>query len=185
MIKTFLCAAMLCLSYFTYGQTGVFKTYEDYAAGQMEAMQDNVRSPGTSFGVIYVFTTMDGGNKKYKAKEIWGFVYKGHLFRSDGRDMAMLMDTGKVWYYLNGQASVGMLHSGKNYSVSVSGPPCHLSAPGINSEMYGMPLGPFDQKDFKKMKKDHPEFEEIYKCMGPFSTYETTRKCVKQFNEEG
>jgi len=174
---------MILISYFANGQTGVYKTYEDYMNGNIEKMEDQVKVKGTSLGLSYHFKSTDGSDIKYKPKNFWGFLYKGYLFRSDGSYTAMLQDSGKVCYYINGEAGVALITSGKNYGVTIVGPYCYLSSGGMNAELYPMPRNGFDQKGLKKFKKDFSEFEDLFECIGKFTNYEDLSKCVHEFNK--
>lgn len=55
--------------------------------------------------VKVTFATSEG-KVTYSGKEIWGYLYKGKLFRSDKRtgQFAMLVSSGKICYYENGWA---------------------------------------------------------------------------------
>jgi hypothetical protein len=163
-------------------QTGVFKTYDDYLNGTMEKMEDDVKVTGTSFGLSYHFTTTDGNAVKYKPKHFWGFIFKGTLFRSDGHFTAMLQDTGKVWYYLNGEAGVAIIRNGTSSGVTIIGPYCYLSADGVNEPLYAMPNNGMENGKYKKFKTNYPQFELLYDCVGKYSNYQNLHTCVKSFN---
>ena len=183
MKKLLISTSFLLAAFFSTAQTGVYKTYEDYASGNIEKMEDNVKVTGTSLGLSYHFTTVDGNKVKYKPKNFWGFIFKGNLFRSDGRYTAMLQDSGKVCYYISGEAGVHMLRTGKNYGVTIVGPYCYLSSGDMNACLYGMPRDGLDLAGLKNFKKDYSEFDLLFDCIGKFAYYEEIRKCVADFNK--
>jgi hypothetical protein len=103
LLAFFLSSALLSVA-----QTKVFKTYEEYREGKGEEMETQYGdyTVGT-FGHVLKFKTKDGTLVKYKTDEIWGFLFQGKFFRSVGKkEIAMLMDTGKVNYYINGYAGM-------------------------------------------------------------------------------
>ena len=58
------------------------------------------------FGQWTLFFIKDGLERKVKCKDIWGFTYKGILFRitDEGPIPVRLMTEGQVCYYENGIA---------------------------------------------------------------------------------
>lgn len=170
--------------YFTNAQTGIYKTNGDYLSGNIEKMSDDLSVKGTSLGLSYHFKSINGSDIKYKPKNFWGFLYKGYLFRSDGSYTAMLQDSGKACYYINGEAGVNMLHTGKEYGISIVGTYCYLSSGDFSTDLYAMPRNGFDQKGLRKFKKDFTEFEDLFECIGNFSNCENLSGCVREFNSK-
>lgn len=182
MRKLFICLFLTFEIYCANAQTGVFKTYQDYLSGNIEKMNDDVNVKGTSLGLSYHFELPDGSDVKYKAKNFWGFLYKGYLFRSNGSYTAMLQDSGKVCYYISGEAGVKIIRTGKDYGVTIVGPYCFLSSGDFSTDLYSMPRNGFDQKGLRKFKNDFSQFEDLFECIGNFSNCENLSKCVQEFN---
>lgn len=169
------------------GQTQVFKTYEDFVNGNGISMDSQNISWGSGISNYVIFENNDEKKIKFQINKIWGFKYKGHLFRSVGKELAMLTDSGKVNYYLNGSAGLGILASGGNSGSIYSGQSaCFLSVGGVNEKIYRMPLDKFKKLDYNEFKRDHSELEQLWNCFelnNIKNTYKNIRNCVIEFNK--
>ena len=173
---------LLCTCVSGNSQDKVFKTYQDYLNNAGVEIEEFVWAPETYNKVKVVFTKPGGGKVRYKAKQIWGFTYKGHLFRSTGRQFGMLYDTGKVCYYINAVAALSMLRNNSNEGVyMVNWSEYLLSVGGMGGKLYGMPAHNGLQKDFPALKKEHPELQELFDCLKR-KWEEQAQKCVQDYN---
>lgn len=78
-------------------QTGVFETFQDYQSGEIKIMDTSyIKWKEGDLGYAITFLDMNGQNVKYKTKDIWGFYFRGYFFRTDGKRLGMLLDTGKL-----------------------------------------------------------------------------------------
>ena len=186
-IRVLLIIICILSIYFTKAQTGVYKTYEDFKSGKLEKMDDeDVKYSENSFGVVLKFTSLSGETIKYKPKELWGFLFKGNLFRTDENDLTFVVDTGKVCFYENGTSHLSMIKSGKNYGVFIRGYFCYMSA-DLNSKIYRMPFsgnGNFvvgNKKEYKKFMDNYPEHEKLYDCIDRTVDYRKIRLCVTEY----
>lgn len=170
-------------------QTQVFLTYDDFINGNGITMDENyISSTESTFGMTIKFKTPQGESKNYKPKEMWGFYYKNHLFRSVGKEIAMLSDTGKVNLYLNGIGSMYLLKDPDRKSATYlsNQSSCYLSIGELNAKIYRMPFNRFEKRDLKDFKKDFPEFENLHDCLAKsYGNYEVISKCVMEFNSAG
>jgi len=152
---------------------------------------DYIRTTETNIGGASIkFKSVDGKETdKYNPRDIWGFIFKGQFFRSVDNELAMLVDTGKINYYINGFAGIGILtnpdHSAGHYMESESS--CFLSPGDVTSKIYKMPLNTFEKKeDFRQLKKDFPQYKDVFDCMShfgiPAKIYIIVRNCVADFN---
>lgn len=171
-----------------YSQTGVYKTYEDYTNNRIEPMQDTIGFIEFSLGSTLKFLNPENTEVKYKPKEIWGFLFKGSLFRTDGNITLYVADTGKIFYFENGGAHIRMLRKDVNYAVTATGELAYLSNE-LNGKLYRMPefangatfvVG--NRKQYNEFKRKYPDHEDFYDCLGNSVDYHEMRKCAKDYN---
>jgi len=64
---------------------------------------------------------------------------------------------------------------------------CHNQHIDIQLCVDRMPISPIDKRDYKALKKDHPEFNELFDCIRLTKSvqlnYQLIRRCVKEFND--
>ena len=186
-----LLAFFLLTTFSSYSQTGVYKSYDDYVNGNVEKMADHLKYFESDFGVILKFTDLEGKLVKYKPKSIWGFIYKGNLFRTTlNNDIVYLVDTGRVCFYENGTAHLNMLFEQSSTGQFIRGIFCYISS-GLDGKIYGLPFknGPFTiilagKREYKEFKKKYPDNEDLYDCMDDEESYLKVRNCIKRFNNK-
>jgi hypothetical protein len=165
-------------------QTGIYTTYEDYVKGNLEKMSDEVKCSYPGFSIKYTFKTLDGKWIKKSGTDFWGFIYKGKLFRSEGKFAYMLVDTGKIWSYLNAEASITMINRNEKIATFSIGPAGCISVSGVNAKLYFMSKGPTNPGMFNEFKADFPKFEDLFNCIEQNKYYfDVTNQCVINYNK--
>ncbi len=181
---------LLIVCFCTNAQTIVYKTYENFEKNEGEKMEEDFyKTREGTFGHSVKFKDANGKVTKYSPKDLWGFLYKGHLFRSVKGELAMLQDTGTINFWLNGFASLSLLADStrKQGYYFESESQCYLSSGDINAKLYRMPVSILVMRDWKEFKKDFPDYDDFVECT-PFSqphwsdNYIKIRECVKEFN---
>src|ERR1035437_5289648 len=143
-------------------------TYDDFVRGTGEQIQDVIRGWEGTFGFNVRFINSNGEKTKLSNRSFWGFIYKGHFLRTKGYELAMLVDTGKINFWINGYAGLGMLwHPNDNTAGSflAGESECFLSVGSGNAKLYSMPTQPHVKKDFKEFCRDYPQFDEVTSAM--------------------
>jgi len=190
MKKMILTSAVMLACLAISAQVKLYKTYEDFVNERAETFDNEyIGWKESTFGMAIKFKNDEGQLVKYKIKDFWGFVYKDHLFRSVGSELAMLQDTGKIYYYMNGFAALDLISRPEQHSgyFAAGETYCFTSADSVNADIYRMPISPIDKRDYKALKKDHPEFNELFDCIRLTRSvqlnYQIIRRCVKEFND--
>ncbi len=163
-------------------QTGFYYTYQDYLNDSIQSMSDISRVGHTLGRVNIIFENNKGKEEKVKASAMWGFMYKGHLFRSDKfGSVAMVVVQDSFIYYENGLAHLDMLRYNLKEGNFSAGYACYLSK-DLGSEMCPVPSAPMSdaRKLYKKFKEDHPQYAELFECIGKKTNYEHVRFCVQK-----
>ncbi len=190
MKKMILTSAVMLACLAISAQVKLYKTYEDFVNGKYESFSDeDIKWTQSPLGITLKFRNEQGKIVKYKTRDFWAFSYKEHFFRSVGGEFAMLQDTGKIYYYINGMPGIQIANDPiKNRGYFAEGNTyCFVSVDSINADIYKMPISPIDKRDYKSLKKDHPEFNELFDCImltkSVQSNYQIIRRCVKEFND--
>jgi len=166
--------------------TGVYTTYEDYAAGKIDPM-DEIKNFSYGFG-----TTVDfyKGKTKHavKCKDMWGFKYKNTLFRIEPiqREPEAVVSLGKIVYYENGLAYLNALMDNTSSGSSPAGGTMSFLSKNLSSEMTPLPTpGVIDPANhYGKFKKANKAFTSLYKCLdGCKGRYLEMRKCAENYNK--
>ena len=176
---------ILTIPLLSLGQTKVYKTEEDYTSGKGEVMDSEYKiwTNQSTFGNLVKFKTLEGNGVSYNPKHIWGFHYRGYFFRTVGKELAMLTDTGSVNYFINGYAGIGFIHypdrTESDYFPGQSS--CYVSIGNLTSKVYKI------KGDYRELKEDFPDFDDLYDCIDEsrniLTLYQTTKKCVVEFNK--
>jgi hypothetical protein len=199
MKKFFLFLLLICTGINLKAETAeIYKTFEDYKSGNPELIEDVTSAywSSDSFGNRVVFEREDKKKKRVKLKDFWGFKYKGRLFRSINKstykDLACVVDSGKVIFYMNGGALLTLLKEGANFGFMEQGSAeCFVSL-DYNSDIVSTHWNnngnkvnaPRTKTPFNKFKEMYPQFQELYDCIGEtYSTY-IARKCIENFNKK-
>ncbi|MEO6228612.1 MAG: hypothetical protein ABJB11_22920 [Ferruginibacter sp.] len=101
----------------------------------------------------------------------------------------MLQDSGKVCYYLNGEAATDMIHYGreKAFAMTPYNAACYVSTGDMNAKMYAMMMKAFDKNSYFRFKKDYPDLAELMDCLkkpASVEDYKKIRQCVKDYNQK-
>jgi hypothetical protein len=164
----------------------IYKTYKDFTDTTGDAFTD-LNMIHTLATVTITFTTSDG-KVKYNGKQIWGYKYKGKIFRGDKRtgQFAMLVSEGKICYYENGWAHTLMLkNNSKSADFSVGY--YNYVSKSIKTDLTPLPGGA-GISDAKKLTKDfrakYPQYESFFESIGKNWAIENVRKKVADYNKK-
>ncbi len=125
----------------------------------------------------------NGVERKVKCKDIWGFMYKGVLFRinDEGPIPVRLMTEGTVCYYENGFAHLYMQRDSMEVGTFEVGHASYLS-----KDIRG-PIVPavFKEGDTRsvssRFRTEYPALEPLFKCIGTRAEMDPIRQCVVDF----
>ena len=185
MKKITLLILLLIAGICSYSQGQIFKTYEEYLNKTGEAYdEESVKTSESSFGFMkIILKKADGNTVRYRPNDIWGFTFKGQLFRTTGRQFAMLRDTGKVCFYVSGLGAIDAFLSTNGWGTHMlSSSDCFLSVGDINAKLYGLPSENKFKKDLPALKKEHPELQSIIDC-AKGEPPGRVRGCVLAYNQ--
>lgn len=184
------CIILLSLLHFKIQASDTIKVFSSYRAYRdnnpsrtsPKLLGYNALGRGMAIDVI-----KDGKQEKIPCAEMWGFLYKGFLFRTDNRtgQVAMLISQGKICYYENGAANIEMLKKGIKQSVTWLGYQCYFSE-DLDSEMAPTPT-PGNLSDawklIKRFWKQHPQYDLLNAYIDKNYDYVNVRDQVKKFEQ--
>lgn len=174
-------------------QVELYRTYKDFLNESGEEYTDVMMAVLSSNGVTFRF--FQGEEKtKVKSKAMWGFKFKGVLFRSDIKNNTFMcvMSTDKIVYYTHGQAYFDKIRGGTDRVGAVLGYGnyAYLSEE-INSELYyitGAQLRMMkgektviDSKELGRLESDNPEYASLCKCISNVERLWEIDTCVQKF----
>ena len=125
----------------------------------------------------------DGKEVKVPFKKLWGFSLNLMLFRVLEPDQVPLrvMLQGGLCYYEPGLAHLRMWRDSSTTAMVERGPLAYLSrdlsSPIIPAE-FGSEEDPMRGDAFRR---EHPQFEQLFACIGKGEDVEHTRQCVVDF----
>ncbi len=125
----------------------------------------------------------DGTKRKVKCKDIWGFTYKGILFRinDEGPIPVRLMTEGAVCYYENGFAHLYMQRDSTELAGFEYGHASYLSK-DIKGPIVPAVFKEGDQKSVSsRFRSEYPALEPLFKCIGAQAEMDPIRQCVVDF----
>lgn len=125
----------------------------------------------------------DGVKRKVKCKDIWGFLYKGVLFRinDEGPIPVRLMTEGVVCYYENGFAHLKMLHDDLEIAPYEVGNAAYLSK-DLKGQIVPARFQEGDERSVSgRFRTEYPMLEPLYRCIGEQAEMDTIRQCVVDF----
>ena len=164
---------------FTKAQTKVFKSYEEYKSNTGEEMDNkfiNTFEQDLTRTITVIFKTPDGKKVRYHPREIWGFTFMNQLFRStNNNQFAMVVDTGKVYYYENGIGSIWALKKNSEGHYMAWESCCFISF-GLNEKVYTINSSSF--------KNEHPELEDLFSCLKDLDSRSPFSNCIRSFNNK-
>ena len=135
------------------------------------------------FGQWTLFFLKDSVERKVKCKDIWGFTYKGILFRitDEGPIPVRLMTEGEVCYYENGVAHLKMQRDNVELAEYEIGQSAYLSK-DIKSPIVPARFKDGDARSISgRFREEHPELERLCTCIGASEDMDRTRQCVVDF----
>ncbi|MBL7962740.1 MAG: hypothetical protein JNM31_02745 [Flavobacteriales bacterium] len=136
-----------------------------------------------AMGRYVLVVRKDGVERRLPCKDLWGFTYKGVLFRfsSEGHVPVRLMKEGAMCYFENGFAHLRMVHDGTEVAHATQGHRSYLSR-----DLDG-PIVPavFKEGDGRsasgRYRAQYPAFEALFTCIGDQDDLEHNRQCVVDF----
>ncbi len=170
-------------------QTGYYITYDDYISGNLQNMRDIDDFAIGALPSRIFFINPEGKIQKVFGKNMWGFILKGNLFRCIGRDVAKVVDSGKVVYYESGVAHLKMILFNTDKAVFYDGWAFYMSRT-LNDKCF------FSLEKFFKKNVDFIPLKFCLKTEAPLAYkvgtagYERLtseglaqiRNCVRKFN---
>jgi hypothetical protein len=182
-MKSIISLALILSSFVASAQLTIYRTFEDYQHEKGEVYDDYV---GYSHVIkVKLKLIKDGEEVTVSCKGVWGFKYKEGLFRVHEKlsQPARVMSVGNIVYYENGAAHLGMLRDNTNKGYYDVGYNCYFST-SMSDDLVPMPRdsGISDaSKQIKKFKKLHPEYADLFECIGKSYMYTNVSPCVKSF----
>ncbi len=130
-----------------------------------------------------LFFEKDGAKRKVKCKDIWGFTYKGILFRIDneGNIPVRLMTEREVCYYENGFAHLRMLRDTSELAGFEYGNSAYLSKDIKGAIVPAIFPKDDDRSASGKFRAAYPALEPLFMCIGATDDMTTIRQCVVDF----
>jgi hypothetical protein len=125
----------------------------------------------------------DGAKRKVKCKDIWGFTYKGVLFRmnEEGPLPVRLMTEGAVCYYENGFAHLQMQRDSTELAGYEYGHAAYLSK-DIKSPIVPAMFKEGEARSVSsRFRSEYPGLEPLLKCIGVRDEMQPIRQCVVDF----
>ncbi|HEX2617616.1 MAG TPA: hypothetical protein VHL57_08745, partial [Flavobacteriales bacterium] len=163
-------------------QTVLHHTYEQFVQHQGDSLGDFVEAYPSFGRFVLVFKEGDG-LRKVRSHRLWGFTYKGVLFRvrAEGGMPVRLMAHGTICYYENGLAHLEMQRDHKEEAFFAYGERSYLSK-DLQGEIVPAHFTEGDDKSASaRFLKDHPEFSAVCTCIGDREDMDHTRQCVVDF----
>lgn len=175
---------LLSFSLKTFGQGIIYNTYEDYQKKEGAHFEGYSGMKYSINGVASLLFVANGNILKVKTAKIWGFEYKGQLFRICSQDgvPAMLRSVGEIHYYENGLAYLPLLSNGNTSGRFNSGVYCYISE-RLETEVVSLPLFKLERKEkVIQMIINNPRLQGMIDCMGrQVLTSDLGRECVNNF----
>ncbi len=163
-------------------QTMVYRSVADHQNKRGEDMGEYV-DIAPVMGQYVLFFNRKGEEVKVRCKDIWGFVYKGVLFRTgpDGHAPVRLMTKGAVCYYENGFAHLTMQRDRTEHAGYDTGHASYLSR-HLEGEVVPAVFKNDDKRSASaRFRQAHPQFEKLFVCIGDTNEMDNTRQCVVDF----
>ena len=185
-MKTIFFLFTFLISLAAHAEVVIYKTYQVYKDDKGEKYDDYHGFQHTKGNVILSFLK-DDKKTKIACKDMWGFKYNDILFRTDVKNNqpVRVVVVGKICYYENGIAHLGMIRDKKDEGSFTIGNFCYLSK-DLNSELLPMPKAMImeSKKEVNKFKAGNPQYKELFDCIEKNYTYQHVRTCVDEFEEE-
>ncbi len=183
MKKILFCFLFAVTTSYCEAQIIVYKTYQNYLDKDGQVMNDDYfESYESTVRHSLIFKASSGKLSTFYPKEIWGLTCKDKIFRSVKGEIGMLVDTGRVNYWVNGfDALVSLIDpNNKVGNLSKYESDCYLSSGDINAKLYRMPIDILTMRDWNSFKKDFPDYEDLADCISfSKSNWNGNRKMIK------
>lgn len=158
-----------------------FATYADYTTAKGDTVGvylDLVPSMG-QYTLIF---NANGAKRKVACKDLWGFLYKGVLFRIEEQFHlpVRLMTKGAVCYYENGYAHLIMQRDGTELSFYDLGYQSYVSG-DLQSTIVPAIFKAEDRSASGKFRATHPKYAALCSCLGDQDELDHTRQCVVDY----
>lgn len=185
-IKFIVSAFLLIISFSLHSQVVVYRTFEDFQ-NEIGEEYDSLHDYSTFFNQIKLIFKKGKKKVKIPCKKMWGFSYKNALFRVHKKysQPARVISFGKIVYYENGIAHLSMLKFGESFGQYDKGYAGYFSK-SINSEMVPIPTQILSdaKRAIRRFKKEHPEYKELFDCLGKNYTQYNISPCLEKFEEQ-
>lgn len=180
--KAFLFLLVTTVAGVAEAQVTIYRTPAEYQAGGGEDVGDFVDIVPV-MGQYNLSLLRDGEKHRVRCKDIWGFTYKGVLFRitEEGHLPVRLMTKGSLCYYENGFAHLVMIRDGTELESFDVGNRSYLSR-HLEGEVVPAVFKEGDTRSSSaRFRQAHSQFEPLFQCIGDRDDLEHTRQCVVDF----
>ncbi|MBK9628794.1 MAG: hypothetical protein IPO56_14165 [Flavobacteriales bacterium] len=133
-----------------------------------------------SLGQWTLLFIKDGKERKVRCKDIWGFTYKGVLFRinDEGPIPVRLMVEGSLCYYENGMAHLIMQRDSTEIATFDIGHASYLSK-DIKGAIVPAIFKDGDTRSVSgRFRTEYPKMEALFNCIGTHDEMDPIRQCV-------
>ena len=162
-------------------QATTFLTVADYQANVGEQVGEYVDMTPIRGRYTLLFR-QDGRERRVRCRDIWGFTYKGVLFRigADGLPVR-LMAKNAVCYYENGLAHLTMQRDRTEHAGYDIGYRSYISR-HLEGEVVPAIFKEGDKRSpSARFRQAHAQFEPLFQCIGDRDDMDHTRQCVVDF----
>lgn len=175
------CAAQTAIPGTTTDVVITYATYADYQAAKGDTAGSYVDLV-PSMGQHTLVFSRQGEKYKVPCKDLWGFVFKGVLFRIEEEFHlpVRLMTKGAVCYYENGYAHLIMQRDGTEISFYDLGYQNYLSH-DLESPIVRAVFTASERSASGKFRAAFPQYEPLCTCIGERDELDHTRQCVVDF----
>lgn len=161
----------------------MYKTYQDYLNDSGEEYTFKRLYWPSAVG-IGLMAYKDDKKVQLDGNDYWGYKFKDALFRFDHRynQPVRVLSVGKIVYYENGQSHMNMVEHNIPSSSFRYGFYCYISK-DLTTDV--IPLSTYSAFGTKgkiaDFRKEYPEYNEFFECLGRKYEYEKARKCLDDF----
>lgn len=175
------CAAQTTGASVNSDQAIAFASYADYQAAKGDTVGTFV-DLAPSMGQHTLVFSRNSEKRKIPCRNLWGFVFKGVLFRIEEEFHlpVRLMTKGAVCYYENGYAHLVMQRDGTELSFYDIGYQNYLSH-DLGSSIVRAVFKAGDRSSSGKFRAAFPQYESLCTCIGDRDELDHTRQCVVDF----
>ncbi len=159
----------------------IFRSPGEYQAARGEEVGEFVDVKPIT-GRLMLVVEQDGRRQRIACRDLWGFTYKGILFRieSAGHLPVRLMTKGAVCYYENGLAHLRMQRDGTELESFALGHRSYMSR-HLEGEVVPAIFHDDGRGVSAAFRQAHRQFEPLFQCIGPSDDLDNTRQCVVDF----